>query len=106
MTNQKGSVISEVAQSYTIKLEVEGSMPITFEITEQGSKDDWLCRVENIGESHREQDTSSAIELSTAADTRIYKLTAFWPEEENDAKYANASGTGAVTLTIDAQQLD
>lgn len=124
VTSKRGSVISEVAQSYTIKLEVEGSMPITCEIREQNESGNPICKAGNTeteagntettaAETDNTESTtanigsSSAIKISAAEDyTRSYTLTAIWPKAYNNEKYASASGTSAVTLTVDAQQLD
>ena len=125
VTSKRGSVISEVAQSYTIKLEVEGSMPITCEISEQDefgqASGNTICKArntetttetttagtDNAGSTTANIGSSSAIKISAAEDyTRSYTLKAIWPEAYNSEKYASASGTSAVTLTVDAQQLD
>lgn len=135
VTSKRGSVISEVSQSYTIKLEVEGSMPITCEIREQnesgqasgnpickagttettatetateaGTTETTAAGTDNAGSTTANIGSSSAIKISAAEDyTRSYTLTVTWPEAYNNEKYASASGTSAVTLTVDAQQLD
>ena len=114
VTNKRGNVISEVAQSYTIKLEAEGSMPITCEIREQNETGQTagppICKAEiaeNAEAVNTKNDSSCAIRLSAAEEyTKTYTLTATWPETYNDEKYASASGTSIVTLTVDAQQLD
>lgn len=103
VTNKSGNAISGVAQSYTIKLEVEGSMPIVCEIKEQNSETA-LCEAENI-EANKKQSSSPAITIPAAEEyTQSYTLTATWPENCKDEKYANASGTSVVTLTVDAEQ--
>ena len=111
VTNKKENVLSEVAQSYTIKLEAEGSMPIICEIREQSDAEqeagELICEAGNVKGINANQNISTEIELPAAEEsTKTYQLTARWPEEYNDEKYASASGTSVVTLTIDAQQLD
>ena len=111
VTNKNGKMISEVAQSYTIKLEVEGSMPITCEIREQNDTGqetaEPICEVENTEKSNKKENISSEIKLAAGEEyTKTYKITASWPAEYNDEKYASASGTSVVRLTVDAQQLD
>lgn len=111
VTNKRDNVISEVAQSYTIKLEVEGSMPIVCEIKEQGDteqkSDSTICKAGNTNEINTNSGSSDAIKLLAAEEyTKSYTLTAVWPDTYKDEKYASASGTSVVTLTVDAQQLD
>lgn len=106
VTNKNGNMISEVAQSYTIKLEVEGSMPITCEIEENDSGKQ-VCQSGNTEGLNEKASISSEIKLLAGeAYTKTYKITAVWPDKYNDEKYASASGTSVVRLTVDAQQLD
>lgn len=113
VTNKRDNVISEVAQSYTIKLEVEGSMPIECKIEElDASQQDMenpnsVCEVGNIATANSKQAVSAELSFPAAEEsTMSYKLTAKWPQDYNDAKYASASGTSVVTLTVEAQQTD
>ena len=106
VTNKSGSRISDVAQSYTVNLEVEGSMPIVCKIKDLGTEQT-VCEAGNTAEFNQNQSTSDEVEFPAAkASTTTYKVTAEWPENYNDEKYASASGTSAVTLTVNAQQLD
>lgn len=112
VTNKKGTVISEVAQSYTMKTEIDGSLPLNCSITAQ-EKDDkdsagknFVCSLDcatgNTGSA-----TSEEIHLSPSQEyVKDYVLTVTWPAEYKDEKYASASGTSVVTLTVDAQQQD
>ena len=111
VTNRRGGVISEVAQSYTIKLEAEGSMPIICEIREQSEteqeSENLICKVGNTKETDTKKSISSVFNLSAAEEyAKSYTLTAIWPETYNNEEYASASGTSVVTLTVEAQQLD
>lgn len=122
VTNKRGKLTSEVAQEYSIKLELNGSMPLICQLKIQ-SNEESINGTENIAEENSDilevKNTdneaasgssiaqTSAIQLSAAEEyAQTYILTASWPKEYNDEKYASASGTSAVTLTVDAQQLD
>lgn len=109
VTNKKKNMISEVAQSYTIQLEVEGSMPLICEIVEQSEAETEagtsVCKAEHT-KNVVNSSSSSVIRIPAAEEyTKAYKMTVTWPETYNDETYASASGTSVVTLTVDAQQL-
>lgn len=146
VTNKRDSLISEVAQEYSIKLEINGSMPLTCQLKKKDTEDESTTEdsdetetadmtegadTQESGSSNAEQgnqlllevssivtdlstttsgtasQTTTAVSLPAAEEyTQTYILTAEWPESYNDEKYASASATSAVTLTVAAQQLD
>ena len=129
--NQRGNTVSEVAQKYSIKLEVNGSMPITCEVKEDAASDGTInsggsvvCKASNLptesqadfiqdvdpaesGEHSEITNISESISLSPLEQyKKTYILTVTWPGAYNDAKYSSASGTSVVTLTVNAEQVD
>ena len=99
VTNQNGSRISEVAESYTVNLEAEGNLPITCVVTKD--EQDFL----SVDTTKTNKATSQEIMLQAAQSyTQTYVLTAEWPEGKNDAAYAGTGTVAAVTLTVQAQQ--
>ena len=109
VTNQHQNRISEVAERYTIELEAEGSIQLRCEITKSSEDGSSVCTATNISDNDQGQSkaVSSAIEVDAAkAYTQAYTLSVKWPEEYNDAKYAENGANAAVTLTVHAEQID
>lgn len=105
VTNKKESVISEVAQSYTIRLEVDGSMPVVCTITKQGDTENNTVYEVDYTTAVAGKVESNEIQLLPAEEyTQTYTMKAVWPDTYKNEKYASASGTSVVTLTVDAQQ--
>ena len=129
VTNKSGSAVSEVSENYTIKIQIDGSMPIECTVqkadagngagTGTGSEtgtgagsDSALLTVNNY--ENENTDTSAAVagEFQSqrfdagTEQSADYTLTAKWPAEENDEKYASASGQGVIRLTITGLQED
>lgn len=102
VTNQRGSRISEVAESYTMNLEVEGSIPVTCTMTRDS--EEFLSA--DTCTANKTKATSNAITLQAATYyTQTYVLTATWPEDQNQASYAGMGGTAAITVSVQAEQL-
>ena len=99
VTNNSGGFVSEVAESYTLTMAVNGSMPLTLKLN-------------NVDLTRTVQDTANAADAATvtyAASVQssvTYTLTATWPNNETDPKYANGSAVGEVVLTLTGGQID
>lgn len=106
--NQKVGLVSEVAETYTIQIQINGSMPLTCEVKKT---DDFatVCSVSNIGGGNAGLVTNTSAAASFAAASGRndqYRLTVEWPAGYKSAEFANSSGQGEVVLTVKGQQTD
>lgn len=105
VTNSSGSAVSEVAQAYTLKASLHGSMPIVCTIKKGGTAVLTLDAADGT-DPEKEGTTASVTMPAASGMSDTYTLTAEWPAVRNDIKYANGSGTSAVTIGAAAEQID
>lgn len=106
VTNEKNSVISEVAEEYTITMKLNGSMPVKCELKKNNSSTESveLSKTEIVTQVTKDAATDT---FSAAVEEKDeYTLTVDWPVEYNDAKFANGSALAEVQLHIKAVQID
>ncbi len=82
----------EVEQNYTVSVTIQGSMPLSYTIqkNEESAVSADVSDTLPAGEPHFD----------------TYRLTIEWPNEENDAVFANGTAVGEVILTITSVQVD
>jgi hypothetical protein len=106
VTNKKGSVISEVAESYTITMQVNGSMPLVCTIGD-ASNNKVLKPELNKNSTDKDSGTTTAATFQASTDkSDSYTLTVKWDENDNDPKYASGSAVAEVILTVQCNQTD
>lgn len=107
VSNETGNAVSEVSEEYEMKIELRGSLPLVCSLTDEDDKSLVLMDADNLTED-KDVLSGSADTVSFRASVKekhTYTLTVAWPEEENDAVYANA-GLSDVVLGITAGQTD
>ncbi len=90
VSNKRGTGVSEVDETYTVKFQKLGSLPLDYELSGTG--------VEVLQATGT---FSAALE-----GTQSYTLTVTWPQEKRDAKYSSGSGVESLSMEIVAQQID
>ena len=104
--NSNGSAISEVSETYTITVALNGSMPLTATLNKAGSD---LFTVDATATGRDSNSTTGAFTPgNSSANTDTYALTVTWPSSASavDASFANGSGVATVTLTVTGMQAD
>lgn len=101
VTNREHGVVSEVKEKYTITMKLNGSMPVTCELSKDGS----LQSLSANGELQVNDQSTGVFSASVASEDE-YTLTVKWPGSINDAKYANGNAVAEVQLLIKAEQMD
>lgn len=81
---------SEVAQNYSIKVLIDGNMPLSYTLNDTPITAEGVSGVLAAGEY----------------DSESFKLYVEWPEDLNDESLANGSAVGLVTLVITSEQID
>jgi len=111
LTNKKGEITSEVAQSYKVSLTVNGSMPLTCELisgiasnTEATTEIPVLSVIADGAK--KTGTTEGSAFIASSKEDAIYTLKVKWPSSENDAKYASGSAFAEVQLSIQSEQID
>ncbi len=98
--NTDGVNICEVAQEYTVNVEVDGNMPFVCILT-----DDENSSLLDTTASTYSASLEGELDAGVAEENE-YTLSIEWPSGENSAKYANGMAIGRVTLTITSMQKD
>lgn len=100
VTNEKDGAVSDVVQDYTIIVTTTGNLPLSFTLTTAATPStDYALTLVQDGNTY----TWSGGRLPhTTETTHSYTLTAVWPANATDPKYARE--VDAVTLTVNAQQ--
>ena len=102
--NSNGSAISEVSETYTITVALNGSMPLTATLNKAGSD---LFTVDATATGSGSSSTTGAFTPgNSSANTDTYALTVTWPSSAVNASFANGSGVATVTLTVTGMQAD
>lgn len=106
VTNTSGTTISEVSESVTMTVRINGSMPI--KCTVKDSKGNNVLTLDATEEASLPASrTSDAVTMNAGtAFSENYVLTVEWPKDRNDAAYASVASGESVELVIDAVQLD
>lgn len=107
VTNQKDNKLNETKTEYTIELKVSGTMPLTAEVNND-NKEQILSIDHKKADDNGPKDTiSQTITFPAGQKTEHnYQLTVTWPEDQNEAKYANGNAKGNLELIVKAQQAD
>lgn len=109
VANTDGSAVSEVAESYTITVSLNGSMPVTCTLTES-SETDSVLEVDATGTGYASENTGQTASgramtfAASVGETDTYTLTVEWPEDYNDVSYAES--VSSLTVTVTAEQVD
>jgi len=88
VSNDNGSTVSEVAQAYTVSLELSGGLPLLCTITD-GNETQTINAAEDALPWSVEMSGSLA---PAVEETHTYTVSVEWPEEYNSSRYANGSG--------------
>lgn len=111
--NNSSGATSEVKESYTIAVSINGSMPLSCTMKKTGSASD-LFSINNysgsesdtaLKKTNTEAETRQTFTASTQG-TDTYSLVVEWPSDQKDAKYANGSGQAEIVITITGVQED
>jgi len=108
VVNYSGDAISEVALDYEIKVETTGNLPLTFALSADGTENvvqtGPVLQDSTVGENGTAEQVLSggAFPLTGEKQAHAYTLTVTWPEEKNDAGYADE--IDLVTVTVTARQ--
>ena len=95
VTNSDSTGICEVAQRYTVDIQIDGNMPLVCTLQKNGEVATTGSSLSNVGEFP-----------AGTEKTDIFILTVVWPNDMNDAMYANGAALGRIVLTIGSQQVD
>lgn len=110
ISNADADIVSEVAESYHIEIQMNGSLPLTAAVKKQGDNNSLIALSMPVQGTTVEKPIIGNAEggVFEAARSRedTYILTVTWPEGQNDVKYANGSGVAEVILTVTAEQAD
>ena len=120
ITNKNASgKVSEVAESYTVEVSINGSMPLSCTMKKKNTSDQAMIEINNYDSNdHNDGTDAEAAKVtnekentkqtfsSAAEQTDQYQLKVAWPSDKNDAMYANGSGQAEVVLTITGTQVD
>lgn len=108
ISNADADIVSEVAESYHIEIQMNGSLPLTAAVKKQADKDNLieLSMLETTVEKPIIGNAEGGVFQAARSREDTYILTVTWPEEQNDVKYANGSGVAEVILTVTAEQAD
>lgn len=103
VSNQTGEAVSEVAKKYKFTVQLNGSMPLNCAIF----KGDQTILSAKIAEDTQALPVVKTAEAGTlpafTGQTDQYTLRAWWPETENDVKYASRSAVAELLLTVTAE---
>ena len=111
--NNSSGATSEVKESYTIAVSINGSMPLSCTMKKTDSASD-LFSINNysgsesgtaLKKTNTEAETRQTFTASTQG-TDTYSLVVEWPSDKNNAKYANGSGQAEIVITITGVQED
>ncbi len=99
VVNYTGDAISEVAMEYDIKVETTGNLPLTFTLTTTETANGI-----NAGTILADGTplTGGLFPLTEEKQAHTYALTATWPPDKKDARYADE--IDLVTVTVTARQ--
>lgn len=104
--NSNGSAISEVSETYTITVALNGSMPLTATLNKADSD---LFTVSTTATGSGSNSTTGAFTPGNSSANRdTYALTVTWPSTNPYPAdtYANGTGMATVTLTVTGMQAD
>ena len=102
VTNTDGISVCEVAQGYTVTVEITGNMPLLCTLTKNGVESDSL----NTALFPDRTLTLSGELIAGSEDGDQFALTVTWPSEFNDASLSGGAALSAVSLHVVSEQLD
>lgn len=102
VTNQKGGIVSEVAQDYTVSVYTTGNLPLTYTLLAQDS-DAGTYVANPISSSDGSMVWAGGrLPYAEKGVTHTYTLTAEWPSNQADESLTDE--IDLVTLTVDTKQ--
>lgn len=108
VANHGETGVCEVAQRYTVTVQVDGNMPLICTLTKNEGEQATSMQIFSV----ENQTLSLGGEFSASVTGRdVYSLMVEWPQEYNGVKYngaeyANGLALGKVTVTVVSQQID
>lgn len=99
---------SEVSVDYILKLSLNGSMPLTATLKENGTDDGSISLLTDHDPTEGiilTDDTGNTFVPNIQAGVP-YTLTVVWPTDENNPKYASGSAVASLVLTVTGVQVD
>ena len=110
VSNADADIVSEVAESYHIEIQMNGSLPLIATVKKQADNNSLIELSMPVQGTTVEKPIIQNAKGGTFEAARnqeaTYILTVTWPEGQNDVKYANGSGVAEVILTVTAEQAD
>lgn len=100
VTNQKGSIVSEIAQEYSITISTTDNLPLTYSLAPKDTGGTGTYATNSGGGLTW---TGGLMPYSETGVTHTYTLTVTWPTEENSTRYMNE--VDVVSLTVNAKQV-
>lgn len=114
--NNSSGKTSEVAETYRLTVQVNGSMPLTVSLKDSSNNNALTPITRTASVDGDLANTGYTYTFNAASGgTDAYTLTVAWPQSVgsggtttyyNDARYANASSVGELILTMDGYQVD
>lgn len=99
--NGKGKEVSEVSQKYSIEVATAGNLPLTYTLTENGTKVGSFS--ESDAASHTFTDSSMAFSAAKAG-SHTYTLTVSWPGDQNSIDLSGLPDY--IQVNINVEQVD
>ena len=100
VTNRDGAKICEVAQEYTVLVEIDGNMPLVCTLVKNS---DPPLSFDTFTGSENSLNSIGTLAAGTE-ESDSFRLTVEWPDTENGAEYANGAAYGKIRLTVESKQ--